>query len=109
MSYSRSSPGLRKRQLTPDGVDEKQPLLSSVSSVRARSTTASRYLFVLVSFSISVFLILRNSFAPAQTPDAYALCSPDGESIYTVDDVTPRAQCIVVHGGRFVDTGSLGE
>ncbi|KIP08259.1 hypothetical protein PHLGIDRAFT_384520 [Phlebiopsis gigantea 11061_1 CR5-6] len=109
MSTSRSSPSLRKRQLTPDVLDEKTSLLASVSSARAKSTVGARHLLALVSLSISAFFIFRTSFATREASHAYALCSPDGNNIYTVDDVTPRVQCLVVHDGKFVDIGSLGQ
>lgn len=109
MSSSQGFPGLRKRQLTPDVPDEKSPLLPSLASARAKSTIGNRYLLALVSLSLSAFLILRISFAVTQIPQTYALCSPDGNNIYTVDTLTPRVQCLVVHDGKFIDTGSLGE
>ena len=109
MSSSRSSPGLRKRQLTPDVIDEKTSLLASVSSGRVKPTIGPRHLLALVSLSISAFFIFRSSFGTREAPHSYALCSPDGDNIYTVDDVTPRVQCLVVHDGMFVDTGSLGQ
>lgn len=109
MSSSQGFPGLRKRQLTPDVPDEKSPLLASLSTARAKSTIVNRYLLALVSLSISAFFILRRSFAATEIPQTYALCSPDGSNIYTVDALTPRVQCLVVHDGKFIDTGSLGE
>ena len=110
MPSSRHSPGLRKRQLTPDVTDEKSPLLASVSSSsRTKSTIGRRYLLALVSISITAFFILRLSFADTDIPQTYGLCSPDGTNIYTVDALTPRVQCLVVQDGKFVDTGSVGE
>lgn len=110
MPSSRRSPGLRKRQLTPDVNDEKIPLLAPVSSSsRTKSTISRRYVLVLVSISIAAVFILRTSLAGTDIPQSYALCSRDGNNIYTVDTVAPRVQCLVVQDGKFVDTGSVGE
>ena len=109
MPSSRNSPGLRKRQLTPDSSDEKAALHSPVASARAKQAAAGRYLLVLVSLSISAFIFLRTSYAPPEPPSSYALCSPDGANIYTVDPAAPRVQCVVIDGDTFVDTGSLGQ
>ena len=108
MPSSRNSPGLRKRQLTPDSSDEKAALHSPSSAGVAKHTTAGRYLLILVSLSISAFVFWRSSPSVSATPGTYALCSPDGDNIYTVDDSTPRVQCLVVRDDSFVDTGSLG-
>ncbi|KAF5370724.1 hypothetical protein D9758_002094 [Tetrapyrgos nigripes] len=40
-------------------------------------------------------------------PGSYALCTPDGKNVYTVDARNTRAQCILVHKAMIVDTGSL--
>ncbi|KAH8119361.1 amidohydrolase family-domain-containing protein [Phellopilus nigrolimitatus] len=42
-------------------------------------------------------------------PESYALCSPDGRAIYTVDDNDSKVQCLLVHGDRIFETGSLSE
>jgi hypothetical protein len=40
-------------------------------------------------------------------PVEYALCSK-ANGIYTVDAVTPRAECLVVRGSRIASVGYLG-
>ncbi|KAK7472894.1 hypothetical protein VKT23_001002 [Stygiomarasmius scandens] len=40
---------------------------------------------------------------------SYALCTPEENGIYTVDDTNARTQCILVHKARIVKTGSLDE
>lgn len=40
-------------------------------------------------------------------PETYALCSRDGNHIYTVDAQNSKTQCIVVHESFIVDTGVL--
>jgi hypothetical protein len=47
--------------------------------------------------------------ASRYTTQSYALCSPKGaKRIYTVDDDNSLAECLLVKGERFVETGSLG-
>ncbi|KAK2467801.1 hypothetical protein APHAL10511_000096 [Amanita phalloides] len=41
------------------------------------------------------------------TKKSYALCSSEGNKIYTVDEHNTLAQCIVVRNDRIVDVGSL--
>lgn len=110
MPASRNSPGLRKRQLTPEPNGAKAALHASAAAVKGSPSTRTRLLLALISLSVSAFFILRRSSPPAsQIPDAYALCSPDGDNIYTVDEAVPRAQCLVVKDEIFVGVGSLGE
>jgi hypothetical protein len=40
--------------------------------------------------------------------DSYAVCSAEGEGVYTVDATQPRVQCILVRGQHIQATGSLG-
>jgi hypothetical protein len=46
---------------------------------------------------------------PPSLGNEYALCSPDGANIYTVDDALPNVQCIGVNGSYIFDRGHLGE
>ena len=39
---------------------------------------------------------------------SYAICSRDGQHIYTVEESEPRVQCMVVDGGYIRALGSLG-
>ncbi|TFK70067.1 hypothetical protein BDN72DRAFT_767082 [Pluteus cervinus] len=50
-------------------------------------------------------------YAPQDTthPPAYALCSSDGQNIYTVDEHNSRVQCILVSGPHVIKTGSIEE
>lgn len=43
----------------------------------------------------------------SQTPGTYALCSQDGNYIYTVDVNNTNVQCVVVRDAHILDTGSL--
>ncbi|KAG2153894.1 amidohydrolase family-domain-containing protein [Suillus clintonianus] len=38
---------------------------------------------------------------------SYAVCSPSGARVYTVDQAAPNVQCLVVDGSLILDTGSL--
>lgn len=107
MPSSRNSPGLRKRQLTPEASDEKAALHSLGPATAVRRGTAGRYLLLFVSLSISAFIFLRNPYSTSDLPQTYALCSPDGANIYTVAQNVPRVQCIVIQDETFADTGSL--
>ncbi|KAG7090870.1 hypothetical protein E1B28_009951 [Marasmius oreades] len=63
--------------------------------------TATRILFLLGAIGISYYLRARVQ------PVSYALCSAEGERIYTVDDTNSVVQCVLVHNSRVVHTGSL--
>ncbi|KAJ3574658.1 hypothetical protein NP233_g1624 [Leucocoprinus birnbaumii] len=41
--------------------------------------------------------------------NSYALCSRDGEGIYTVDEHNSKMQCVVVQEARIVDIGSISD
>ncbi|KAH8119350.1 amidohydrolase family-domain-containing protein [Phellopilus nigrolimitatus] len=41
--------------------------------------------------------------------ESYALCSPNGRAIYTVDDNNSKVQCLLVHNDRILETGSFDE
>jgi hypothetical protein len=60
----------------------------------------------------AVFLSVVAYQLPTQSgrdPSAtYALCSQDGNNIYTVDEANTSVECIVVQGSRIVDSGDLG-
>ena len=70
-----------------------------------------KLLFAALSLALSGYFFY-GSLSPhsqhAALADSYALCSREGDQIYTVDPDEPRAQCLVVHGGKFASTGSLG-
>jgi hypothetical protein len=110
MPSSRHSPGLRKRQLATDAaVTHTSDSISA--SAKDRSSIASRQiLLVLVSLALSVTYLCytHTRTGPAYQTD-YALCSPDGALIYTVDEMSPSVQCLVVQNEHIVDVGSLGK
>lgn len=68
------------------------------------------------ALAVSVVLALclwlynrRRTDVLAVLPGTYALCSPNGPSIYTVNAKNEKVQCIVVEGSKVIDTGSLGK
>jgi hypothetical protein len=62
-------------------------------------------LFVLALLGAVWATVRSSSFGT----DIHALCSPDGDRIYTVDGNNTSVQCVVVRDSHIVDTGSLGE
>jgi hypothetical protein len=59
----------------------------------------------------ALLAVVLAAYAYFQSPKAvsgsYALCSRDGNKIYTVDAHNSRTQCIVIHGSYIIDTGLL--
>ncbi|KAF4598377.1 hypothetical protein EYR38_006779 [Pleurotus pulmonarius] len=51
----------------------------------------------------------RNTVPASELAETYALCTPDGPKIYTVDELRPNVQCLVVQGAFIVGTGNLSE
>ncbi|KAI0093329.1 amidohydrolase family-domain-containing protein [Irpex rosettiformis] len=109
-SPSKSPSGLRQRQTASPTPADKDSVSTPSQQAGSRSSKASRYLLVLVSLALSTtyFYLHYHAFSEPYGPD-YALCSPNGAKIYTVDADNPKVQCIVVQNGYFVDAGSLGE
>jgi hypothetical protein len=68
--------------------------------------------FGLVVVSLTMSLILFKLYPSESEQEyfvpSYALCSPGGRQIYTVDQSNTRVQCLVVHRSLIFDTGSLG-
>lgn len=64
----------------------------------------TKYLFVAIALAV---LLLLASNPAEQRSDTYALCSEDGNQIYTVDEFNSQKQCIVVRDSLIVYTGSL--
>jgi hypothetical protein len=67
--------------------------------------------FGLVVVSLTMSLILFKLYPSESEQEhfvpSYALCSPDGRHIYTVDQSNTRVQCLVVHKSLIFDAGSL--
>lgn len=63
-------------------------------------------------FAILIFLAVfaawfLSSEETSSLSHSYAVCSPSGARVYTVDHVVPNVQCLVVDGSLILDTGSL--
>ena len=61
--------------------------------------------FAICSLGLALFMALRRR--PSVLSHSYALCSQQGDNIYTVDVNNARAECIVVEDSHIVDRGPL--
>ncbi|KAF8230148.1 hypothetical protein L208DRAFT_1438505 [Tricholoma matsutake] len=103
---------LRQRSSFADKRENKQdgPFAlgnSEVSGLKQSPTSGNRsfvILFLILALSIYAYFASKSSKALS---NSYALCSRDGNKIYTVDDMNTQTQCIVVHDSYIVDTGAL--
>lgn len=111
MTVSRRSPGLRKPSVPTDPSMSKDTYIPPPVTGSNTASKASRYLLGLASLALSTtyFYSARYSSPTQFRSSNYALCSPDGANIYTVDPERPHVQCFVVQDGHFVDAGSLRE
>ncbi|KAG8720321.1 hypothetical protein FRC09_009764 [Ceratobasidium sp. 395] len=89
---------------------EKLRLASFRSRSRASAVGRGRIHAMISAIAIAVlFLVLRKSKGKG-LPEAYALCSSHGErNIWTVDEGSARAECLVVNGKSIADVGSVDE
>ncbi|KAJ8077031.1 hypothetical protein PM082_001454 [Marasmius tenuissimus] len=112
-----STDPIRKRPISGDGSkhtkssDNRQippGHVPSVSEAAPSSFFRSTKFFFLLS-AIGISWALRGGFPTfsSNATKSYALCSSEGNKIYTVDANNLAVQCIVVQGTRIVDTGSL--
>ena len=96
-----------------DHVKEDEPHLPKVEHrVSQAAPDKSIWItFALLVAALSLFLGYYGAKKEPATslPDVYALCSAQGDKVYTVDANNSQTQCIVVSGSRIVDTGTLGE
>ncbi|WWD00123.1 hypothetical protein V866_007031 [Kwoniella sp. B9012] len=69
--------------------------------------------FVVYAQKHQTFYQTKSTYAKhgKQLPARYAICSKDGQSIYTVpeDEGVGETQCVVVDRGEVMETGSLGK
>jgi len=83
---------------------------SGVSGLKQPPTSnksGPRSFVILVGILALVIYAYLASQSSTALSDSYALCSREGNSIYTVDEKNSQTQCIVVHGSYIVDTGAL--
>lgn len=64
---------------------------------------------VAIGALASLVYLACQGHASAAPPNAYAVCSTEGNKIYTVDQNNARVACFIVAGKRVYDVGSLGE
>jgi hypothetical protein len=106
---------LRRRPSSADKMEKNQTgaltvASSEVSGLKQPPTSnksGHRSFIILVgilALAIYAYLASRSSMALSES---YALCSRDGNNIYTVDEKNSQTQCIVVHGSYIIDTGAL--
>lgn len=67
-------------------------------------TTFKLYAFISVLAFLAYIAYPRVS---TPLPVTYALCSKEGDKIYTVDGNNSKTQCIIVQQSYIIDTGSL--
>ncbi|TCD59895.1 hypothetical protein EIP91_011218 [Steccherinum ochraceum] len=118
---------LRKRQFSPSTAavekDSSTPLASPPPDASTNPASGTLFYIALATVAICA-TVLTLYFIPAQDsgavgsrsnseaflPESYVLCSQEGlRSIYTVDPVNERAQCLVVRNAHFVDVRFLEE
>ena len=101
------SPGLRKRQLSPDAAKANVAGDATIQPSGRHAPPSGRYLAMLLcSVAAAAFLLSRHTAPISQPLSSYVLCTEAGSSVYTVDASKPLAQCLVVQDGIFVDVGS---
>lgn len=108
MSQSKSDTSLRRRSSTEEKTKDAPQATTHPTSAAPHPESRSRgSIIILASLCLALFIYFRPK-TPTVLPELYALCSPDGANIYTVDVINPRVQCLVVRGPDFVDAGSVG-
>ncbi|KAF8154107.1 amidohydrolase family-domain-containing protein [Crassisporium funariophilum] len=83
---------------------EKSPE-SARPSTGASTPTRRRWLGIGLLLGISALWSFNSK---SYGPGSYLLCS-SSQSIYTVDETSPRVECISVKGSRIVDTGNYDD
>lgn len=79
----------------PDDTAKKPPI---------SNTNATLFKMAAVAAVMSMIAYLISS----GRHESYALCTPDGKGIYTVDGNNSLVECILVRQGHIVDSGDLG-
>lgn len=95
------------------------PIVPSIPSYMIKSSSTSGdkwYSFSKTSLFLLALPVLLAAFLYSPTrsstlPKSYALCSPHSspavQSIHTIDSTNTLVECIVVHAGKIIQTGSL--
>ena len=106
---------LRRRPSSADKMEMKRSGAlhvgsSDVSGFKQPPTSnksGRRSFVILVGILVLIIYAYLASQSSTALSHSYALCSRDGNNIYTVDENNSQTQCIVVHGSYIVDTGAL--
>lgn len=86
-------------------------------STRTRSTGTSDWkkalgVAVILAAISAVYTVYRRSapFATAlvKLPESYALCTPEGGKVYTVDESQLNVDCLLVSRDRILSAGTIG-
>ncbi|KAG6819678.1 hypothetical protein H0H93_009711 [Arthromyces matolae] len=89
-------------------------LKPSKTSDRGRKGTSSIFgisyqlLLATAVLLVAVLAFIDPHFLTNGPPSRYALCSHEGNKIYTVDADNSQVECIVISGSYVADRGSLG-
>ena len=81
----------------------------SSKNVPPRRFSASLKHFITAG-ALAIGLFVLKNFSGKNGPlphGAYALCTPNGQNIYTVDSLNSKVQCMVVENSRIIDLGPL--
>ncbi|KAJ7594738.1 amidohydrolase family-domain-containing protein [Mycena floridula] len=104
--------GLRQRPISTDKPLKQHSDLPAIGPPPSNKLSPKnqwwRVLLLLTALFVTGIIFL----APkplASFESAYALCSPDGNNIYTVNQDNLRVQCVLIHDGRVLEYGSLDE
>lgn len=101
---------LRQRPSPADGLVKNQVLDTNESASPPASAPHSTPWVYKLLFAVAVSgYVLIAPQAPKTLPASYALCSREGNKIYTVDETNSQTQCIVIHQSHIVDKGVLRE
>ncbi|OCH90259.1 hypothetical protein OBBRIDRAFT_793498 [Obba rivulosa] len=97
----------RSRQPTPEDMkgDKDVPLHPTPRSGQSRYCISVASASLLIS--LLTVIIYRRCVSSTTLSSSYALCTPNGANIYTVDDKNSKVQCLVVRNSHFVDAGPL--
>ncbi|KAF8520380.1 amidohydrolase family-domain-containing protein [Hysterangium stoloniferum] len=88
--------------------DSGSPVSIDVVSRKRRTLDQGRLRTIISSLALGVFFIVFQKLRSSPLPSSYILCSRDGK-IYTVDPLRNVSECMLIHGGRILETGTLEE
>ncbi|KAG5221307.1 amidohydrolase family-domain-containing protein [Salix suchowensis] len=87
-----------------------EKVVVSVEPVFAESSRNAKILVAVACLAVLSWFAsapARSTVPASEVAKPYALCTPDGPKIYTVDELRPNVKCLVVQGAFIVATGNL--